>query len=364
VRSAKAWIWLVGLAISSGLLTVAAGTAAPGIAVAAVVHTEQLARRSLCADPPRISSTYAWPVKPFDVQHPIRGNFGDPRTLTTEDFGETGQEVPGSFSFHNGIDIVAPVGTPVYPVVSGMVRVVSPDELVVVTGEGRTFEYWHLAAAVVNGQPVTAYRTILGQIRPSADHVHLTEVDGFRVHNPLAPGHLEPYRDRTAPEVVRMSFRGVRGGIIAPSRMRGTVQIAAMARDMPPLPVPGAWLGFPLTPALVAWRMTATGGVSVVPETVIVDTRRTEPFDRNFWRVYAVGTYQNFPVFANHYYFRQPGRYLFNLTPQALDTLSLPNGRYTITVNVADVCGNRGSLSEQVQIDNPRLARYPLQTKL
>jgi hypothetical protein len=364
VRSAKAWVWLVGLAISSGLLTVPAGTAAPGVAVAVVVHTEQLARRSLCADPPRTSLTYAWPVKPFHVQHPVRGNFGDPRTLTTEDFGETGEEVPGSFSFHNGIDIVAPIGTPVYPVVSGVVRVVSPDELVVVTGEGRTFEYWHLAAAVVSGQPVAAYRTILGRIRPSVDHVHLAEVDGFRVHNPLAPGHLEPYRDRTAPEVVRMSFRGVRGGIIAPSRLSGTVQIAALARDMPPLPVPGAWLGFPLTPALVAWRMTATGGVPVLPETVVVDTRRTEPLDRDFWRVYAAGTYQNFPVFANHYYFRQPGRYLFNLTPQALDTLSLPNGRYTITVNVADVCGNRGSLSEQVQIDNPRLARYPLHTNL
>ena len=24
---------------------------------------------------------YSWPVKPFDRQHPVRGSFGDPRTL-------------------------------------------------------------------------------------------------------------------------------------------------------------------------------------------------------------------------------------------------------------------------------------------
>jgi hypothetical protein len=356
-------VWLVGLAISSGLIMAVSGTAVAGVVAPAVLRTEQLARHSPCADPPRTGLTYAWPVKPFHVQHPVRGNFGDPRTLTTEDFGETGERVPGSFSFHSGIDIVAPIGTPVYPVVSGVVKVKSPDELVVVTDEGRTFQYWHLAAMVASGQSVIAYHTILGRIKRPAGHVHLTEIDGFKTHNPLDPGHLEPYQDHTAPEVIRLSFRGVHGGIIASSRLTGTVQIEAMARDMPALPAPGAWFDFPLTPALVAWRMT-TARVSVMPETVVVDTRRTEPSNRDFWRIYAAGTYQNFPVFASHYYFGRPGRYLFNLTPQPLDTLSLPNGRYQITVNVADVCGNRGSLSEQVQIENPRLARYPLDTKL
>jgi murein DD-endopeptidase MepM/ murein hydrolase activator NlpD len=328
------------------------------------VRTEQLASRSPCADPAKTRLTYGWPIKPFNVQHPLRGNFGDPRTLTTEDFGETGEGVPGDFSFHNGIDIAAPIGTPVYPVVSGVVRVVSPDELVVVTDDGRTFQYWHLAATVVTGLSVVADRTILGTIRSPADHVHLAEVDGFKTHNPLDPGHLEPYQDHTAPRVVRLGFRGIRDGIVSPNHVTGTVHIVASARDMPPLPVPGAWLGFPLTPVLVAWRMTTASGVRVVPETIVVDTRRTEPLDRNFWRIYAPGTYQNFPVFANHYYFGRPGRYLYKLTPQPIDTLSLPNGRYTITVNVADVCNNRGSLSEQVRIENPRLARYPPHTPL
>ena len=67
---------------------------------------------------------------------------------------------------------------------------------------------------------------------------------------------------------------------------------------------------------------------------------------------YAPGTYQNFPVFAHHYYWRVPGQYLFRLTPHPLDTRLIPDGRYLLTVNVADICGNRGSLSERVMIAN------------
>jgi len=354
VRSVRAWVWLVGLAVSTSVLSVPTGSAAAGVAVPTVVRTERLARRSPCADPRKTRSTYAWPVKPFHVQHPVRGGFGDPRTLTSERFGDTHAGVPGRFAFHTGIDIVAPIGAPVYPVASGLVAMVSPDELYVVAGGGRSFQYWHLAAAVVTGQRVVAYRTILGRIKAPTDHVHLTEIDGVSVHNPLDPGHLEPYQDRTTPEVVRLRFRGVSKEVV-PEDLTGTVQIAASVRDRAPLPVPGTWFGFPLTPALVTWQMTTAAGAPVVPETVVVDTRRTEPPDPNFWRVYAPGTYQNFPVFGHHYFFRHPGRYLYNLTPQPLDTLALPNGRYTITVNAADVCGNQGSLSEQVQIENPRI---------
>ena len=182
------------------------------------------------------------------------------------------------------------------------------------------------------------------------------------VHNPLDPGHLEPYQDHTAPQVAGLLFRNSRGERLPHGHLTGTVRIAASARDMPPLPVPGVWFGFPLAPALVAWHMTSAR-VSVVPQTTVADFRHREPLPRNFWRVYAPGTYQNFPVFAYHYYFHHPGRYLFNLTPQPLNTLSLPNGRYIITVNVADICGNRGSLAEQVEIANPRLAYYPPHTK-
>ena len=45
--------------------------------------------------------SYGWPVKPFDVQHPVRGFFCDPRI-----------GAKGSKAFHFGIDVSAPDGTP------------------------------------------------------------------------------------------------------------------------------------------------------------------------------------------------------------------------------------------------------------
>src|SRR4051794_41180180 len=65
---------------------------------------------------------YGWPVKPFDRQHPIRGSFGDPRTVFLDSPTRAALYTgPGVFSFHPGVDVWAPDGTPVYAVVSGTV---------------------------------------------------------------------------------------------------------------------------------------------------------------------------------------------------------------------------------------------------
>lgn len=296
--------------------------------------------------------SYHYPVKPFDRQHPIRGSFGDPRTLTSETFGDTSAADPGSFTFHNGVDIVAATGTQVYPVVSGVVRVLSGDAIVVRTSDGRAFQYFHISPRVVTGSRVVAYRTVLGTVRPRFRHVHMSEIDGFQVHNPADPGHLEPYRDHTLPSVIELRFTDEHGAALDPGRLHGRVLIAAKAEDSPPVPVPGEWFGHPVAPALVSWRITAKG-VTLKPETVVVDFRKTEPPNRDFWHVYASGTYQNFPVFAHTYFFRYAGQYMFNLTgAAALDTRRYPNGRLGVTVDVADVCGNRSSFSETVSIAN------------
>jgi murein DD-endopeptidase MepM/ murein hydrolase activator NlpD len=95
--------------------------------------------------------SYHWPVKPFDKQHPVRGSFGDPRTIfnaapTLHGVLSGG----GRFEFHKGIDISAPNGRALYPVLSGVVTQVNTrDEWVQVdSGGGRIFEYWHIRADV------------------------------------------------------------------------------------------------------------------------------------------------------------------------------------------------------------------------
>jgi hypothetical protein len=339
------------------VLVLAAGAGGGAIAGTSTIEpvpihrTAVAARNSVCDHPPASALSYHYPVKPFAVQHPIRGFFGDPRTVTAAPFGSDQAGSVGSFTFHNGVDISAGTGTPVYPVVSGYVKTATGDRVIVVTGDFRTFQYFHITPVVRPGQQVRAYRTVLGTVRPKWQHVHMAEIDGFRVHNPLAPGHLEPYRDSTIPSVAEIEFRTEHGTDLDAARLHGRVLIAADARDAPPIAVPGVWYGFPVTPAVVSWRIASRAGV-VVPEHTVADFRATEPPNREFWRVYAAGTYQNFPVFAHVYYFRRPGRYLFNLTPTPLDTTRFPNGTYGVTVDVADVCGNRGSLTQRVVIRN------------
>jgi hypothetical protein len=317
----------------------------------AITRTWQPAFHSPCAQPKPGALTYHWPIKPFDQQHPIRGNFGDPRTISTSALGDDNQTSTGSFAFHNGVDISAATGTPVYPVVSGTAKIGSADEVTVVTDDFRAFQYFHITPAVRPGQHVIVDRTILGTVQPQWLHVHLSEIDGFHIHNPLDPGHLEPYQDHTIPQVAQLRFTN-QGNTLDPGKLHGKVTIAAQATDLPTIPVPGAWLGFPVTPALVAWTLTNAQGKPIIPETIASDFRHTEPPNRGFWNVYAAGTYQNFPVFDHHYYLGQPGQYLFNLTKKPLNTQKLPNGTYHITVNVSDTCANRGSITQTIALNN------------
>ena len=344
---------LCGVAAAAAALVVpaAAGAGHPP----PIRRTEHVARVSPCNHPPRTALTYHYPIRPFDRQHPIRGFFGDPRTFAESPIGDDSPRSAGSFTFHNGVDIAAPTGTRVYPVVSGVVTaLLYADEVTVSTSDERRFQYFHIRPRVRLGERVVVDRTVLGTVGREWLHVHLTEIDVFRPHNPLDPGHLEPYRDHTAPAVDGLVFRNAEGRDTGPLHLHGLVRIAADAEDRTPVPVPGTWFGFPVTPAYVAWHLSTPSGKVVVPTDVVADFRRTEPYNRDFWRVYAPGTYQNFPVFGRRFYWHVPGRYLFNLTPRPLDTLRLADGSYRLTVNVADTCGNRGSLTEAVSISNER----------
>src|SRR6266700_5037327 len=100
---------------------------------------------------PAAAAAYPWPVRPFDKQHPIRGFFGDPRTVFENGVLAGGFDGPGFFSFHQGIDISAPDGTPIYPVVSGTARYLGAAVLNVNAGNDVVFQYFHVVPIVGEG---------------------------------------------------------------------------------------------------------------------------------------------------------------------------------------------------------------------
>ncbi len=275
---------------------------------------------------------YGWPVKPFDRAHPIRGAFGDPRTVFDgASSAKTVLAADGRFSFHHGVDISAPDATPVYAVASGTVVRTHGNRVTVDCGNGRIFEYWHLEPATRVGRHAEAGKTLLGYIQEKREHVHLRHIEAGRSVNPVAGNRLTPYSDSTVPEVLRISAR----------RDGHRIAFVARAVDMPSLPVPGRWHGFPVTPALVTWRIQTRGGRVVVPTRVARDVRETIPSGDQFWTTFARGSHQNWPVFTDGKARGMTGRYVFRLTSGWLDTRGLADGRYVLVVVAQDTEGNR-----------------------
>jgi hypothetical protein len=183
------------------------------------------------------------------------------------------------------------------------------------------------------------------------DHVHLSEIRGGRVWNPVARGGIAPYSDHTVPQVRAINVRPA--GSLLPfdsGTVCGTVSLVAAADDAAPMAVPGVFSGFPLSPALITWSLAKVGGSTYVNNAAAADFRTTLLTGKHFWGVYARGSYQNAPRFSNRQYF-MPGRFLYNLA-SFVDTRSYPNGLYEITVDVSDMRGNNSEAALQFKIEN------------
>jgi len=298
--------------------------------------------------PTRRLPPYPWPVKPFDQQHPVRGFFGDPRIAD------------GGRTFHFGVDVPAPGGTPVYAVAPGKVSFGSPADvaqnggIVVVESDGRNFGYWHVAPAVQAGARVTLH-ALLGHVATEPEdwgHVHFAESThgpgGIKYWNPLRQGALSPFFDFGPPVVDAIVAS------LPPHELRGLVDLSVRAHDNTPIevtqPNPPGWHGMPVTPALIRWRLLRAAQ-AVVDWQVAVDFRASfhpnvqgnPASDVNFGAVYAPDTTQNHPNTPGHFHFWLKRRF---------DTRRYPDGEYVLEVEASDVRGNPRTADLSVTLVN------------
>jgi murein DD-endopeptidase MepM/ murein hydrolase activator NlpD len=289
------------------------------------ISTTRPATQSAPARPPRtpVDSThytYGWPVKPFHVQHAVRGFFGDPRVSNQ---GRTRQ-------FHFGVDVSAPDGTPVYATLTGTATIhpLHASTVIVNGAGGIEFSYWHVVPTIRNGQRVVAYRTVIGRILEGQDHVHFSEARGGWYLNPLRPGAMGPFADDTRPYASRITTENA-GRLVSP-RARGSFDLVAELRDETPIAVPRPWHDLPVMPALVRWRLLGASGRAVVGWRTVVDFRKTIPQAWEYDSTWAPGATQN--------HVRMPGKYRVYLAHRVRN---LEPGTYTVEVAARDTRDNR-----------------------
>jgi hypothetical protein len=267
---------------------------------------------------------YGWPVKPFNRQHPVRAYLNDPRN------GHHDAE-----SFHFGVDITAPTGSPVFAVEAGEVYIRRGREAVAVRSKTNTFGYWHVKPAVRNHQIVRLHQ-LLGYIvdEGGGAHVHFAERD--RTHdrylNPLRPGALGPYVDRTPPTVVSIEFLR-QGREVDANALSGRVDIVAEVIDTTPITVPAPWSNLPVTAATISWRISNL----IAPRTVINSDHMLP--GKSYDAIFAPGTSQN--------WVGQPGHYRYYLA-RGFRASRLPAGTSRLRIDASDTRGNRSVASVSI----------------
>lgn len=180
----------------------------------------------------------AWPLYPFDRQHPLRAALNERR-----DSG-----------FHVGLDIQTKDNAGVYALQPGEAKILQasgPDTRVQVGN----YIYWHIHPLVRSGQHVDPLRQRVGTVMPGFGHLHLSEVDATGKYlNPLRPGGrvLSPWTD-TDPPVLGQPHLDGNGKVTVPAFDPQSFQAETTYRT----PV--------LAPAGLAYRLFDAQGHAIGP---------------------------------------------------------------------------------------------------
>ncbi len=274
-----------------------------------------------------------WPIKPFHQQHAIRSALNELRPA----------------NFHIGLDIEARNFQPVYPIQSGLVRVIGAgtgDEHVQV-GQ---FSYWHINHTVSDGEFARAYETVLGTVKYNFKHVHLSELGPAGQYlNPLRPGGrvLAPYADTEPP-------------IIGVPRVFADGRVIVGAFDPQSFVEKASYETPVLAPAALAWRLFDSRGRDLLGlQWALRGSQQYPNFDRPL--VFAPGASNpGYGCFASRRLcIPQWNYWLAGGLTGPLPLTSLARGRYRLTVYAWDWAGNVSALDDWITLPLAHAAAAP-----
>ena len=225
------------------------------------------------------AAAYPWPFKPFDQQHPIRGFFGDPRTVYENGILAGGFDGPGLL-------LVPPGDRHLRAGRHADLSLGERDRALPRRGDAErrhrtidvdVFQYFHIVPIVGEGQQVIATqddpRLRAAAVRPRAPH-------GDRRHARGQPAAARP------PDAVHGPHEAVIRDVASatrPGRCRRRSACAAASSSTSTRstrrrsPCRASSSGLPVAPSLVRWTVTQLAARVVVPWRTAADFRTTLP---------------------------------------------------------------------------------------
>ncbi len=177
---------------------------------------------------------YPWPYAPMTLQRNISGTFGEYRSTSA------------AGHYHNGTDIPAAAGTPVYAVLPGIVAVAyhdgstGYDSYVRVStnigGQTKNLTYYHTIPTVSVGQSVTVGQQIS---TVAIDHVHLIDyrtgggLTNNQINSLRPDGGMTPYIDTWKPYIRYVKFHLDNTDIqLQPHQLGGKIDIISHVEEI------------------------------------------------------------------------------------------------------------------------------------
>jgi hypothetical protein len=272
-----------------------------------------------CTAPGAISG---WPIRPFHKQHAIRAGINELRPA----------------NFHVAVDIEAQNFEPVYAIQSGFAQIRYPGTGDVNVDVG-SFDYWHIAPTVSNGQYVVAYRTKIGRVLHGFGHLALSEGSPSDYLNPLRPGgSLRPDKDSEPP-------------VIGTPRVFGDGRVIVGAFDPQSFVQKESYETPVMAPSSLAWRLYNSRGRALTG--LAWAMRGSQNYPPSLKPVIFAPGARNPGFFCFYRRVRCIPNWVYRLAGGLTEPLALSSlapGRYRLTVYAWDWSGNTSALDYTLKL--------------